>query len=74
MPLKKFRSVEEMAASELSSTARRGRIGAALAISDLCRSLSNVKLPPGLHRFRSLEEENSQMEAWIRAEARRFTA
>lgn len=71
MPLQRFRSVQEMGSAEPAPSDGGHGIAAALALSQLCLGLGGVRLPPGLHRFRSIEAENRQVEAWLQTAARR---
>jgi hypothetical protein len=66
MPLSKFRSVEEMAAAEATRETAdpASNLRTSFALSELCRRLSGRHLPPGVHRFRSVEEARRQRDAW----------
>lgn len=68
MPLMKFHSVEEMNAAENAGAAGdpSSNLRTAFALSELCRKLSGRRLPPGVHRFRSVEEARRQRDEWDR--------
>jgi hypothetical protein len=66
MPLTKYRSVEEMAAAAEQDRPLGALSGlrSALVLSELCSRLAGRRLPAGVHRFGSIEEENRQREEW----------
>jgi len=70
MPVRKFRSVEEMNGPtwrqpgdpELYRTIKR--------LWDLGRQVNPRRFPPGVHRYRSIQEMQAQSEHWLDAHVR----
>ena len=72
MPVKKFRSVEEMERDD-----RRYKPGSPelirhmVAIWDISRRLAPTEYPPGVFKHRSIEAMNEQTNVWRRQSVRR---
>ncbi|MBI2892748.1 MAG: hypothetical protein HYY06_04300 [Deltaproteobacteria bacterium] len=58
MPVRKFRSVEEMTAPVEARPYDPANLRAAIALSRTCIRLSRRRPSPGVRKFRSIEEAN----------------
>ena len=64
MPIRKFRSIEEMNANPGPRSAPAENLLIALALSDFCHRLRPVRMPAGVHRHRSVEEMWQARQQW----------
>jgi hypothetical protein len=72
MGVRKFRSVADMPGPAPLPPLDPGNLRLAVELMDLTIRLSRVSLPPGVRRFRSVEEADSHRRAWEEAETRRL--
>ncbi len=72
MPVRKFRSVEEMEAGEHKWRAPDDpQLWAAIStVWDLASRICPRRFPPGVHKHRSIEAMNRQTEEWAREAGR----
>ncbi len=56
MPVRKFRSIEEMTPPVEARPFDPGNLRVAIELSRTCIALSRRKPPPGVHKHRSIEE------------------
>jgi hypothetical protein len=66
VPLRKYRSVEEMPAPRWREPLDPQNLRLAGDLSSLATRLRPRRFPPGLHKFRSVEEAGRQRERWER--------
>ena len=64
MPLRKYRSVEEMPAPAWREPLDPRNLRLAGELSTLAARLRPRRFPPGLHKYRSVEEAGRQRERW----------
>lgn len=74
MPVRKFRDVSEMERTTWLEPGDPRLVRAIRYCWDLAERLSPVSLPPGVHKFRSVEEMNAATERWERDDRRRRAA
>jgi hypothetical protein len=65
MPIKKFRSVEEMTPAP-GPIDRAGNLRSAFELSRLCFGLGGTKPRAGVRKYRSIEEANADRARWER--------
>ena len=70
MPVRKFRSVEEMTPPGERDRSDGGHLLAALELSRTCIALSGVRFQPGVRKFRSIDEAWQARVNWQRARRR----
>lgn len=58
MTVRKFRSIEEMTPPREPSPYDPGNLRAAIELSRTCISLTRRRPPPGVRKYRSIEESN----------------
>lgn len=66
MPVRRFRSVEEMSAPRWRNPGDPLLYRAIAAIWDFGRRTNPRRFPPGVHRYGSVEELDRQVECWRR--------
>jgi hypothetical protein len=71
MPVRKFRSVEEMPAARPLPPLRLDNVRAACDLSELAYALHPWRLEPGVRKFASVEEAGAHREIWLRRQVRR---
>ena len=71
MPVRKFRSVEDIPAPWHES-GDRSLPGAIAGVWDLGQRIGAPRFPPGVYRHRSLEEMNKLDEEWAKANFKKF--
>lgn len=74
MPIRKFRSVEEMKGSRPLrplTPLDPENLRIACDLSELAYALHPWHFPPGVRKFRSLDEMNAHRAAWEREQVRR---
>ena len=59
MPVRKFRSIEEMPDAAPAPPLRVENLRAVLGLSELARGLHPWRLPPGVRKFRSVAEAHA---------------
>lgn len=64
MPLRKYRSVEEMPAPAWCDPLDPANLRRAGDVSALAARLHPRRFPAGLHKYRSIEEASEAREAW----------
>jgi hypothetical protein len=69
MPIRKFRSVEEMPDAPAAPPLRAENLKAAFDLSELARRLRPWRLPPGVRKFRSVAEAHAWRDEWERTSA-----
>lgn len=68
MPVRRFRSVEEMTPPpETSSSDPAANLRAAIALSRTCLALDGRRPPAGVRKFRSADEAWAARQVWERA-------
>ena len=68
MPVKKYRSVEEMEDASWTAPGTAEHSRAIQRVIELVTFFASKKrLPPGVFKFRSVEEASAQREAWDRS-------
>ena len=70
MPVRKFRSIEEMRDAPPAPPLRAENLRAALELSELARWLHPWHLPHGVRKFRSVAEAHAWRAKWERDDAR----
>jgi hypothetical protein len=74
MPLRKYRSIEEMPKPPRGRPFDPGNLAHALSLSELCYRLRPWRFPRGVHKHRSIEQANLQRKEWevaaVRSKAR----
>lgn len=71
MPVRKFRSVEEMTPPREPRAFDPDNLRAAIAISKSCLALDRRRWRPGVYKYRSIEEAASARDLWERTEPTR---
>ncbi len=66
MPIHKYRSVEDMPDLFFRSGSPADNLKAAFELSAICHRLRPWRYPPGVHKFRSVDEAHRQRVAWER--------
>jgi hypothetical protein len=66
MPVRKFRSVEEMPAAAFRPPLDPPNIALACRLSQLATRLRPRRFPAGVHRYRSVEAAATARDAWER--------
>jgi hypothetical protein len=66
MPVRKFRSVEEMPSAAFRRPLDPSNIALACRLSDLATRLRPRRFPAGVHRYRSIEAAAVARETWER--------
>ena len=74
MPVRKYRSIEEMPKPPLGRPFDPGNLARALSVSELCYGLRPWRFPRGVHKHRSVEEADRLREEWEDANFRAFHA
>jgi hypothetical protein len=69
MPIRRFRSVEEMTPATVGRSGGAG-LRAAVAVSRTCLTLARRRPPAGVHKFRSSEHAREARLCWEREEDR----
>ena len=64
MPIRKFRSVEEMNRPVWREPGSPELYRAIARVWDFGQRTSKIRFPPGVHRHRSIEEMNAAQETW----------
>ncbi len=64
MPVRKFRSVEEMKGPAALPPLAPDNLRAALSLTEIAYNMRPWRFPPGLYKFRSLEEANRHRTKW----------
>ncbi|MEO8680200.1 MAG: hypothetical protein ABI665_14210 [Vicinamibacterales bacterium] len=67
MPVFKFRSVEAMNQPHWRTPGDPALFAAIAELWSSGARMQNRRFPPGVHRYRSIEELDAQVEAWHRA-------
>jgi hypothetical protein len=67
MPVHKYRSVGEMPAAALRPPGDPANLRIACDLSSLASRFAPRRIPPGVHRFRSIVTASEQRERWERA-------
>ncbi len=71
MPVRKFRSIEEMDAATSRSALDPGNLRLAMSLTATAYRLRPWRFPPGVHKHHSIEEANRLREQWSREAADR---
>jgi hypothetical protein len=66
MPIRRFRSIEEMNQPVWRDPGSPELYRAIALVWEFGRRTSRVRFPPGVHRHRSIEEMNAAQEEWRR--------
>ncbi|MGA7613545.1 MAG: hypothetical protein WBX15_00050 [Thermoanaerobaculia bacterium] len=66
MPIRKFRSVDEMNRPHWRQPGSPELARAIERVWDFGQRTSRLRFPPGVYRYRSIEEMNAQQEPWRR--------
>lgn len=66
MPVRKFRSIEEMPDAAAAPPLRVENLRAALDLSELARGLRPWRLPAGVRKFRSVAKAHAWRDEWER--------
>jgi hypothetical protein len=74
MPIRRFRSVEEMKAPPWRERGTRELFDAIAALLETGRRTMPRRFPPGVHRHRSIDELDRQVDAWQQADVDRLRA
>lgn len=74
MPVRKFRSIEEMKASRGYDRADPRLARIIEGIWDFGQKTAGLRFPPGVHRYRSVEEMNARTAEWAEGNFREFRA
>jgi hypothetical protein len=64
MPVRKFRSVEEMPGPPALTPLDPDNLRSALSLMEVAYRLFPWSFPPGVHKFRSVEEADSHRQEW----------
>ena len=64
MPVRKFRSVEEMPGPPALPPLDPTNLRSALSLMEVAYRLCPWRFPPGVHKFRSIEEANARRDEW----------
>ena len=71
MPVRKFRSIEEMPDAAPAPPLSAENLSTVLDLSELARGLHPWYLPPGVRKFRSVAEAHAWRDEWERDDIRR---
>lgn len=71
MPVRKFRSIEEMDGPIWRAPGDPALYRAIAAVWGLGRRTSGLRFPPGVHKRRSIEDLNAATEIWQRENVER---
>ncbi len=71
MPVRKYRSIEEMPDAAAAPPMRVENLRGALDLSELARGLRPWRLPSGVRKFRSVAEAHAWRDEWERDAIRR---
>jgi hypothetical protein len=74
MPVRRFRSIEEMTPARQAVPGDGGNLRAALALSRTCLALDGRRMAPGVRRYRSTDDAWQARQRWERDAARRRPA
>lgn len=74
MPVRKFRSVEEMKASRGYDRNDPVLAGVIKGVWDFGERTARLRFPPGVHRHRTLDELNARTAEWASENFRAFQA
>ncbi len=66
MPIRKYRSVDEMPEAPARRAFDPENLALAWSLSEFCYRLRPWRFVPGVHKHRSLEEANRRREEWQR--------
>jgi hypothetical protein len=66
MPVRKFRSVEEMPSAAFGRPLDPANLALACRLSELATRLRPRRFPSGVHRYRSVEDATLARDAWER--------
>ena len=69
MPVRKYRSVEEMPQAALRPPLDPRNLALACELSAVAVRLAPRRFPPGVHRYRSVAAAGEQRELWERSAA-----
>ena len=72
MPVRKFRSVEEMSCNLWYAPGDPRLWDAMAAVWGFAASASQMRFPPGVYKHRSIEESNHLRDEWEAASIRRL--
>lgn len=64
MPIRKFRSVEEMPGPPALPPLDAENLRSALSLMEVAYRLCPWQFPPGVHKFHSIEEANASRDEW----------
>jgi hypothetical protein len=64
MPVRKFRSVEEMPGPPALPPLDPNNLRSALSLMEIAYRMFPWRFPPGVHKFRSIEEANARRHEW----------
>lgn len=64
MPVRKFRSIEEMPGPPALPPLDPNNLRSALSLMEVAYMLCPWQFPPGVHKFRSIEEANARRHEW----------
>lgn len=64
MPVRKFRSVEEMPGPPALPPLDPDNLRSALSLMEVAYRMFPWSFPPGVHRFRSIEEADAHRQRW----------
>ena len=70
MPVRKYRSVEEMPQAALRPPLDPANLRLACDLSEMASRLAPRRFPPGVHRYRSIAMANAQRAVWERSSRR----
>jgi hypothetical protein len=73
MPVRKYRSVEEMPDATWRPALAPGNIPAALQVSALALRFAPAQFPPGVYRYRSVEDASEARVRWERTASSRHS-
>jgi hypothetical protein len=68
MPVRKYRSVEQMPQALFRSRLDGKNLQLACELSETALRLARRRFPPGVHRFRSVLAADEQRQAWERGQ------
>jgi hypothetical protein len=64
MPVKKYRSIEEMPGPPALPPLDPANLRAALSLTEVAYRMSPWRFEPGVHKFHSIEEANHRRAEW----------
>jgi hypothetical protein len=70
MPVKKYRSVEEMPQAGIRPAGDPSNLRIACELSMTASRLARRRFPPGVHRYGSIALASAQRESWEKTSAR----